>query len=191
LAFVAGQHDIGGFVQEGPHPPVPAFRDAAGVVDLARLMPSGTRPRRAPTSRYRQMRGDYRSRPQTRARSAGRRLGWSRAGGRPPAHLRPAALGHERTEVGLPVVTQQDRLAVDERFVHRHEPAGPVLARPRARASLTAEQPYSSVRQCAGSPAKNSSASAGRRLKLTTWRGIAAGSRCVLAAKCLENQANS
>src|SRR3984957_4719081 len=38
LALVAGQHDIGGLVQEGSHPPIPAFRDAAGVVDLSRLM---------------------------------------------------------------------------------------------------------------------------------------------------------
>jgi hypothetical protein len=38
LAFVTGQHDIGGFVQQGPHPPVPALRDAADVVDLARLI---------------------------------------------------------------------------------------------------------------------------------------------------------
>ena len=40
----------------------------------------------------------------------------------------PAALGHERTEVAPPVVTQHDRLAVDERFVHRqaaHRPAIP------------------------------------------------------------------
>ena len=34
MAFVAGQHDIGGLVQQGPHPSVPAFRDAADVVDL-------------------------------------------------------------------------------------------------------------------------------------------------------------
>jgi hypothetical protein len=39
LALIAGQHDVGGFVQEGPHPPVPAFRYAADVVDLARLIP--------------------------------------------------------------------------------------------------------------------------------------------------------
>ena len=38
LAIVAGQHDVGGFVQEGPHPPVAAFRDAADVVDLPGLI---------------------------------------------------------------------------------------------------------------------------------------------------------
>jgi hypothetical protein len=40
LAFVAGQHDIGGFVQKRPHPPIPAFRDAADVIDLPGLIPS-------------------------------------------------------------------------------------------------------------------------------------------------------
>jgi hypothetical protein len=44
LALVAGQHDIGGFVQEGPHPPIAALRDAADVVDLARLMPPWNQP---------------------------------------------------------------------------------------------------------------------------------------------------
>jgi hypothetical protein len=39
LALVPGQHDVSGLVQEGPHPPVPAFRYAAEVVDLARLIP--------------------------------------------------------------------------------------------------------------------------------------------------------
>jgi hypothetical protein len=42
--------------------------------------------------------------------------------------LAPAALGHERTELAPPVVTQHDHLAVDERFVHRqaaHRPAIP------------------------------------------------------------------
>ena len=38
LAVVAGQHDIGGLVQQGPHPPVAAFRDAADVVDLPGLI---------------------------------------------------------------------------------------------------------------------------------------------------------
>jgi hypothetical protein len=41
LAFVAGQYDIGGLVQESPHPPVPACRDAAGVVDRPGLVPPG------------------------------------------------------------------------------------------------------------------------------------------------------
>ena len=41
LALVAGQHDIGGLVQQGSHAPVAALRDAADVVDLARLMPPG------------------------------------------------------------------------------------------------------------------------------------------------------
>src|SRR5271166_2013013 len=40
LALVAGEHDIGGLVQQRPYPPVAAFRDAADVVDLARLIPS-------------------------------------------------------------------------------------------------------------------------------------------------------
>jgi hypothetical protein len=39
---VARQHDVGSLVQKGPHPPVTAFRCAAGVVDLARLIPSDT-----------------------------------------------------------------------------------------------------------------------------------------------------
>jgi hypothetical protein len=29
LVFVAGEHDMGGFIRQGPHPSVPAFRDAA------------------------------------------------------------------------------------------------------------------------------------------------------------------
>src|SRR5208283_4666169 len=41
LALVARQHDIGGLVQQGSHPPVAAFRDAADVVDLPRLIASG------------------------------------------------------------------------------------------------------------------------------------------------------
>jgi hypothetical protein len=35
LALVAGQHDVGGFVQQGPHPSIPASREAADVVDVA------------------------------------------------------------------------------------------------------------------------------------------------------------
>jgi hypothetical protein len=38
---IARQHDVGGLVQEGSHTPVPAFRDAADVVDLTRLIPPG------------------------------------------------------------------------------------------------------------------------------------------------------
>jgi hypothetical protein len=41
LALVAGQDDIGGFVQQGPHAPVATFRFAAEVIDLSGLMPSG------------------------------------------------------------------------------------------------------------------------------------------------------
>jgi hypothetical protein len=42
LALIAGQHDIGGLVQERSDPPVPTFRDAVGVIDLTRLIPSRT-----------------------------------------------------------------------------------------------------------------------------------------------------
>ena len=45
LALVAGQHDVSGLIQERSHAPVPAFRDAADVVDLAGLIPLGTKPR--------------------------------------------------------------------------------------------------------------------------------------------------
>jgi hypothetical protein len=46
LAFVAGQHDVGGLIQERSHAPIAAFGDAADVVDLAGLMPRlGTKPR--------------------------------------------------------------------------------------------------------------------------------------------------
>jgi hypothetical protein len=38
LALVAGQHDVGGLVQQGPDPPVAAFRDAADVVDFSGLI---------------------------------------------------------------------------------------------------------------------------------------------------------
>jgi hypothetical protein len=41
LAPVAGQHDIGGLVQKGSHPPIPAFRDAASLVDVPGLIASG------------------------------------------------------------------------------------------------------------------------------------------------------
>jgi hypothetical protein len=44
LALVAGQHDVGGLVQEGSHPSIPAFRDAAGVIDLSRLMAPWNQP---------------------------------------------------------------------------------------------------------------------------------------------------
>src|ERR1700735_3602425 len=38
LALVAGQHDVGGLIQQGPHPPVAAFRDAADIVDFPGLV---------------------------------------------------------------------------------------------------------------------------------------------------------
>jgi hypothetical protein len=38
--LVTGQHDVAGFVQQGPHPPVAAFRDAADIVDLSGLIAS-------------------------------------------------------------------------------------------------------------------------------------------------------
>jgi hypothetical protein len=37
LAPVAGQHDIGCLKEKGSHAPIPTFRDAADVVDFARL----------------------------------------------------------------------------------------------------------------------------------------------------------
>jgi hypothetical protein len=56
LAVVAGQHDVGGLVQQGPHPPVAAFRDAADVVELPGLIAFWNEARQAPTSRDRRMR---------------------------------------------------------------------------------------------------------------------------------------
>ena len=36
---VAGQHDVGGFVEKGSHPSIPALRDVpAGIVDFSRLI---------------------------------------------------------------------------------------------------------------------------------------------------------
>jgi hypothetical protein len=34
LALMARQHDVGGLVQQRPHPPITAFQDAADVVHL-------------------------------------------------------------------------------------------------------------------------------------------------------------
>jgi hypothetical protein len=56
LALVAGQHDVGGLIQERPHPPIPAFRDAADVVDLARLIAPWSQAEIAPISLDRRMR---------------------------------------------------------------------------------------------------------------------------------------
>ena len=38
--FIARQHDVGGLVEQCTHPPIAALRDAAGVVDLTRLIAS-------------------------------------------------------------------------------------------------------------------------------------------------------
>src|ERR1700729_2861906 len=48
LPLVAGQHDVGGLVQERSQAPIAAFRDAANLVDLPGLIPPGTNPRQAP-----------------------------------------------------------------------------------------------------------------------------------------------
>ena len=41
MALVAGQHDVGGFVQEGPHPPTPAFGLLPTQSDLPGLILPG------------------------------------------------------------------------------------------------------------------------------------------------------
>ena len=86
LALVAGQHDVGGRVQEGSYPPVAAFGDAAGVViDLARLIPFGDQAQiGADVSGSADARGARRLRPQRRERSTVQRQGWSLTGCRPP-----------------------------------------------------------------------------------------------------------
>ena len=56
LIVEAGQHDVGGLVQQRPHPPVAAFRDAADVVDLPGLIAFWNEAQIGPTSRDRRMR---------------------------------------------------------------------------------------------------------------------------------------
>ena len=41
LALVAGQHDVSGLVKKRSQAPIAAFGDAAGVVDLPRLISPG------------------------------------------------------------------------------------------------------------------------------------------------------
>src|ERR1700722_18398341 len=48
LTLVAGQHDIGGLVQERWQAPIATFRDAANLVDLPGLIPPGNNPRQVP-----------------------------------------------------------------------------------------------------------------------------------------------
>ena len=42
--FVARQHDVGGFVEQGSQPPVAAFGDAAGLINFAGLIAARHQP---------------------------------------------------------------------------------------------------------------------------------------------------